>query len=333
MTARATSWSVRGPLLVALVLVLLISLRLGTGSLPSDLLPAALRDAGTLAAGVFLESFPFVVLGAAVSTAVQLWVPQKVFFKVLPKNPIARRCALSLLGVILPVCECGNVPLARGLLQRGFSPAESLTFVLAAPLLNPVTIITTYQAFGFEDGILFARILGGFVIANLVGLIASAHPHQDHMLQPRFAASCAHSHTSGAKQGTVQRGAGMFASEMVALLPALAIGSLLAGLIQVGISQDTLLSLGTHPVWSVVTLIALAGIVSICSTVDAFFMLAFAGVFLPGGIVAFLVFGAMIDVKMLVLLRTTYRPVTLVWVTLAVLFGSLALGFGVNLVA
>lgn len=44
-----------------------------------------------------------------------------------------------------------------------------MTFLLAAPIINPITIITTYQAFGFDDGILVGRILGGLAIANIVG--------------------------------------------------------------------------------------------------------------------------------------------------------------------
>src|SRR5690606_19826730 len=106
------------------------------------------------------------------------------------RTPWLRRMLLSLLGIFLPVCECGNVPLARGLISRGLSPAESITFLLAAPILNPVTIITTYQAFGWDHGILVARILGGFVIANLVGWVFSRHPNPQTVLTPSFAASC-----------------------------------------------------------------------------------------------------------------------------------------------
>ena len=107
---------------------------------------------------------------------VQLWVPQRVLFGILPRTPILRRAALSLLGVLLPVCECGNVPLARGLVVRGIAVPDAITFLLAAPILNPITIVVTYQAFGFSDGILFWRVLGGFLIANFVGWLFSRHP-------------------------------------------------------------------------------------------------------------------------------------------------------------
>ena len=50
---------------------------------------------------------------------------------------------------------------------RGVAVPDAITFLLAAPILNPITIVVTYQAFGFSDGVLFWRVLGGFMIANL----------------------------------------------------------------------------------------------------------------------------------------------------------------------
>lgn len=297
-------------------------------------LPTALQDAVTLSVSVLIESFPFVVLGILLSVIVQLWLPPWVFDRLLPRRPVLRRAALSLLGVLLPVCECGNVPLSRGLIQRGLSPAESLTFLLAAPILNPVTIVTTYQAFGWDHGILVARVLGGFVIANLVGFLFSRHPQPERMLTPAFEASCrAHGHDHDQRSGRTRRSVARFAEESSTILPALVVGSAVAGAIQVGVPRDALVALGSNPLWSVLALMALAFVVSICSNVDAFFMLAFGSVILPGGIVAFLVFGAMIDIKMLALMRTTYTSATLAQVTAIAGLGALTIGLAVNLVA
>ena len=295
-------------------------------------LPTALQDGVTLAVSVFVESLPFIVLGVLLSVVVQIWLPARWIERALPRTPWLRRVLLSLLGIFLPVCECGNVPLARGLISRGLSPAESITFLLAAPILNPVTIITTYQAFGWDHGILVARIVGGFVIANLVGWVFSRHPSPHAVLTPSFAASCEARH--GEETGRRwSRSVARFAEEMSTLLPALLVGCAIAGLIQVGIPREWLEALGSNPLWSVLALMALAFVVSICSNVDAFFMLAFGSVFLPGGIVAFLTFGAMVDIKMVALMRTTFRTATIVQITAIVGLASLVLGLGVNLLA
>jgi len=320
-------------LLAAGLFAALLGLRVATGSLPVEALPNALRDLLTLAVSVLIESLPFVFLGVLLSVLVQVWVPTSVFERLLPRTPLLRRAVMSLLGVLLPVCECGNVPLARGLLMRGLTVPETMTFLLAAPILNPVTIITTYQAFGWDHGILVGRIVGGFVIANLVGWLFSRHPRPGELLTPRFEASCRAHHDHPAHGHRMRRSALGFAEESTAMLPALVIGSFLAGLIQVGVPREVLVALGSNPVWSVLALMVLAFVIAICSNVDAFFILSFGSTFMPGGIVAFLVFGAMVDVKMLALLRTTFTTAALARMTAVVALACLVLGFGVNLVA
>jgi uncharacterized membrane protein YraQ (UPF0718 family) len=297
--------------------------------------PEALRlgdvvqDALTLSISVVIESLPFVILGITLSTAVQLWVPSQLMFRVLPRTPILRRAVLSLLGVMLPVCECGNVPLARSLMTRGLTVADALTFLLAAPILNPITIIVTYQAFGFSDGILFWRVLGGFLIANLIGLLISRHPRQTDLLTPRFHDACqVHDHVGHDRRTEALR---LFTTESSAMLPALFIGSAIAGLIQAVVARDVLLTLGQNPVWSVLALIGLAFVISLCSTVDAFFILSLGSTFSAGAIVAFLVFGPMIDIKMLALLRTTFTARTLAMLTTMVALLTAVLGLALNL--
>lgn len=291
------------------------------------------QDFVTLSLAVIIESIPFVFLGIGLAVVVQVWVPERVLLRVLPRTPILRRMVLSLLGVLLPVCECGNVPLSRGLVMRGLTVPEAMTFLVAAPIVNPVTIITTYQAFGFDDGILVARILGGFAIANLVGWMFSRHPDPDALLTRSFSATCrrARDHAHDDRGGKWRRSIESFSAETTAMMPALLVGSAIAGLIQVAVSRDVLVTLGSNPVLSVFVLMVLAFVISVCSNVDAFFVLALGATFLPGAIVAFLLFGPVIDIKMLALMRTTYSARTLALLTAIVGLSSATIGLAINL--
>jgi len=331
---RPSASGIRTGLVTGLALVLLLlALRAASPALGDSVLPDRLQDLVTLSVSVIVESLPFVILGIVLSIVVQVWVPPGVIERRLPRNPFARRACISFLGMALPVCECGNVPLARGLVVRGFTVPESITFLLAAPILNPITIITTHAAFGWDGWILVARLVGGFLIANVVGWLFSLHPEPDRLLTDEFRAECAlpdpHAH-GGAR---VRKSISLFGREATTIMPALVIGSLLAGLIQVAVPREVLVTLGGSPILSVLALMLLAFVVSVCSNVDAFFVLSFGSVFLPGGIVAFLVFGPVIDVKMLALMRTTYSTRTLVMITSVVALISLALGWGVNAIA
>ncbi len=317
---------------VALVTLLFVVRFLVPSSAASVGMADAARDFATLSISVVIESLPFVFLGIVLSIAVQIWLPEGLLLRRLPRTPILRRMVLSLLGMLLPVCECGNVPLARGLMVNGLTVAESMTFLLAAPILNPITIITTQQAFGWDNNILVARIAGGFAIANLVGWLYSRHPRPADLLTPRFQAACALDDHHGGQPGKAARSVRMFVQETGAMMPALFIGAALAGIIQVAVSREVLVTLGSNPIWSVLALMLLAFVVAICSNVDAFFILSFGATFLPGAIVAFLVFGPMIDVKMLALLRTTFTSKTLVQLSVLVALCAAVLGLAVNYV-
>lgn len=310
----------------------LLAVRALTAEQSSLALPDTAQDLLTLSISVIVESMPFVILGIVLSIAVQVWVPDSWIMRVLPRNPFLRRAAISFIGVFLPVCECGNVPLARGLMVKGFTVSESMTFLLAAPIINPITIITTHQAFGWDDGILAGRIVGGFVIANLIGWLFSRHPNQDSLLTDRFAAECrtdAHGHAASRWQESVA----LFRREASVILPALFIGAVAAGAIQTLVPRSVLVGLGSNPLWSILAMMVLAFVISVCSNVDAFFILPFASTFMPGSIVSFLVFGPIIDIKMLALLRTTFTATTLVQLTVVVALLSALIGLVVNYVA
>ena len=292
-------------------------------------MPTPLQDFLTFLISIVVEALPFVVLGIIISVAVQVWLPEGWLLRRLPKCRWVRQVTISLLGVFVPVCECGNVPLARGLLAQGLSASESLVFLLAAPVLNPVTIITTQQAFANDPVVLAGRMAGGFVIANVVGWVFMRR-RRDELLQPDFIKTCQISRHIHERRWV--RSLELFRHEASHMLPALLFGAAAAALVQVAVPREILLTLGSNPAWSIVAMLALAFVISICSNVDAFFALAFKDTFTAGSLVSFLTFGPMIDIKLLSLMRTTYQPKVLMQVSLLVLLMSAAIGLGVNCV-
>jgi hypothetical protein len=159
-----TAWIVAGAAgLLGLFLVRALAAETGPWSLPDRL-----QDLLTLSISIIIESLPFVILGVLLSILVQVWIPDTWILRILPSTPILRRAAISFLGMFLPVCECGNVPLARGLLVKGFTVSESMTFLLAAP-----TPIGTYAEFDdvAPDGsaILVKDIFGSLMVSLVDG--------------------------------------------------------------------------------------------------------------------------------------------------------------------
>jgi hypothetical protein len=96
----------------------------------------------------------------------------------------------------------------------------------------------------------------------------------------------------------------------------LVLGSAIAAIVQVGIPREIIVGLGQGPVSSIVAMMILAVVVSICSTVDSFFALSFASTFTSGSLLAFLVFGPMIDLKGIGLMLTIFKKKAIVYLFL-----------------
>ena len=326
--ARRSPWV--GVVIGLVIVAALVLIDLFVPTLFAQSLPTRLQDGLTLSLSVLIEALPWVIVGVVLSIVVQVWLPADALQRWLPRNPWGRRAVLSVLGIVVPVCECGNVPFARGLMMRGLAPGEAVTFLIAAPIVNPVVVLTTHAAFGWDGGILVARLVGGFLIANLIGWIYSLHPSPQRMLTERFIATCEHvAHEPGTP---VRRSLTQFLIELRAVMPALVIGSALAGGVQVLVPRDVLVAIGSNPLLSIFAMMALAMTVAICSNVDAFLALSFASTFSSGALVAFLLVGPLVDVKMIALLRTTFTWRTLAGIVGVVLTASFVIAMGVNLV-
>ena len=91
------------------------------------------------------------------------------------------------------------------------------------------------------------------------------------------------------------------------------------------------MSIGRNPVSSVLALQLLAFVLSVCSTVDAFLALSFLNTFSAGAIIAFLVFGPMIDIKSLLMFSGVFRKRIVFYLLLLPFLMALVIGVFVNL--
>jgi uncharacterized membrane protein YraQ (UPF0718 family) len=282
--------------------------------------PAMVKDGLTLFFSIIIEALPFVLLGSLVSAGIRRWVTPEGLQAVMPKNPFLALPLTALLGVFFPVCECGNLPVARQMMRAGMRPAQAVTLLLAAPILNPAVIISTWAAFRFLPSLLVARLGLGFLISVGVGAFFILRGDADIALEQHGTTvdSCElHHDLSG------------FGEELLELLSALAFGALIATVLQLVIPRGALLALGHTSITAIAVMMALAIIVSLCSTVDAFFALAFSSIFPPAALLAFLVVGPMIDFRSLALMTRalTPRAITLmiILVSQSVFLAALAL--------
>lgn len=289
--------------------------------------------------GLLVESLPFVVLGVFISSLIAVFVKPEFILKFKSKNVIISHIQSMFIGILLPVCECGNIPLAKRLILVGFKPSEVITFMLAAPILNPLVLISTLEAFNIDKNIAFIRIISGGLIALLVGLIFSFN-NKELSANNTLVANSSFSFSNPVNQVSNMSNPAInfvhvnffenFRNEFFSVFKVLALGCVLASSFQIFIPRDWISLFATEPLLSVLSMIFLAFLISICSSVDAFFALSLSSAFNLGSIMGFLVFGPMIDIKTLFMLRTIYKPLTLIRLVVLVMLLCTLLGLGVN---
>jgi uncharacterized protein len=276
----------------------------------------------SLVVGILAGATPFLVLGVLVATLIERYAKHEWFSKILVKNKLLSHIYIALFGLFIPVCECGNVPVVRKLMLKGFSLSHVVTFLLAAPIVNPVTIWTTWEAFSYAPWLVFFRIGGGLVIAITIGLVFSTLKNpRDMLLKTESNEEMEHTH-KGVKSFSFH-----FIAEFANIFKMLTFGAIIAALVQVAIPREVLFSLASNPLFSILTMILFAFIISVCSNVDSFIALGLSSTFSLSSLLAFLVFGPMIDIKTVIMLRSTFSTKFIVYLTTLVLIFSTLLAF------
>ncbi|MDQ0060688.1 permease [Paenibacillus harenae] len=277
---------------------------------------------------IILEAFPFILLGVLFSALLQVFVTDELIQRITPKNPVAGVLFGALLGLLFPLCECGMIPVVRRLIRKGMPAYIGIVYLLAGPIVNPIVYTSTYAAFRTTPEMAFARMGLAFAVSVIVGLLlykfmkrsplkgmaahagvtaANNHGHdQDHADHHHH-----HSHEHGASgkgfRARIKSTMAHASDEFFEMGKYLIFGALLTGIIQTAVDRSTLAVFAEQPVFSYLFMMGFAFILSICSTSDAFIASSFSGIFDFGPLLAFLVFGPMIDLKNTLMLLSTFR--------------------------
>jgi uncharacterized membrane protein YraQ (UPF0718 family) len=290
-----------------------------------------LATAWAIFQGLLLEALPFLLIGVLIAGLARWLSPGGRWLQRLPRHPLLGPLVGAGLGFALPACECGNVPVARRLLADGAPLGTALGFLFAAPVLNPIVLASTWAAFPHQPWLLAARPLAALLLALALAAVLQQLPEGE-LLEPALLEERRLGQPL-AVLGLLERRSGLVGAEPAApranarpqrpswssvlehssrefldLATLLVMGCAIAALVQTLLPRDWLLAVGSSPTLSVLSLMLLAVVVSVCSSVDAFLALGFAAQITPGALLAFLVLGPVVDLKLLGLFGVVLRP-------------------------
>lgn len=275
------------------------------------------RAAAVVFGSLVVQAMPFVLVGALAAAVIEVFVPISVFERIgrLPR-PL-RLPAAAFAGMAFPICECGSVPVARQLMLRGLPPSAAVTFMLAAPVMNPIVIVSTIYAYAGRD-VLWTMVLGraglGLLVSMSVGWVLGARRREDLL---RAVGSEPSAVELGPPEPRLRRLAVHLAGDFLFLGRYLLLGAAVAAAVQTFLPQRALTGIAATPIVDALLLMLLAGVLSLCSESDAFIAASFAR-FGPSAQLAFLVFGPMVDLKLGALYAATFRRRVVVTIVVVV---------------
>lgn len=316
----------------------------GTGDVETST-ETSMRGFTLILWSILLEALPFVLLGTIIASLIQVFVTEDMILKILPKNNFSRMVVASLFGLVFPVCECAIIPITRGLLKKGLPTGPAIAFMIATPIVNPIVLLSTYNAFPTMPLMVVYRALGGFVGAVLIGWLVSrfeakavlknAEPapcscgcgHADkHADDVSVLAECDHHHgdtEAGGdycdKPGVLKAVLSHTSAELQSVGMYLIFGAVIAASMQMLVPTDVLTSVGGGRVVSILVMMLLAFVLSLCSEADAFIASTFLLQFSGASVFAFLITGPMIDIKNTLMMLGSFKKKFVVRLILTIL--------------
>lgn len=299
---------------------------------------------------IFFESLPFLLLGAFLSSIVETYVSNETIAKIIPKSKILGSIVGVFLGFFLPACDCAVIPVSKRLLKKKVPINVAISFMLASPIINPVVLLSTYNAFYRTDPEIFwYRLLFGIIIALLIGIIVGIifgkkkviannlidddgaeclHCHkneekteiEDDFKDLEKNCHCHHEkHTHHSIKKDILSICRHTAYDLFEVVKYLMFGALIASLVQVLLPRNILVVFNNNQVLSIIILMLFAYLVSLCSTSDSFVGKSLLSTFNKSSIIAYLLLGPMIDIKNTIVLFGNYKK-SFVWTLIALIF-------------
>ena len=269
-----------------------------------------ITDISIIFISIILEAIPFFILGVLLSSLIQEFVSEDTLKRLIPKNPFLGSIVGILIGFFIPTCDCAVIPVAKRLIKKNVPLNVCISFMLASPIVNPVSILSTIYAFRkVMPQMIFYRIGFGILVAFLTGILISFISKKRNIVINGDAdnnfCSCG---------GEYQNSDSHFwniiwnsKEEFLGIMKYLIIGTLITTIMQFIINTTSLNLIVNNKIIQIIVMMLFAYIISLCSTADAFVGRTFLNQVSNSSILAFLLLGPMIDLKNTLVLSDNFE--------------------------
>ena len=272
-------------------------------------IPGSWLNVNTIFLSIVLEAIPFILLGVFASALIQTFVSEETIKKFLPKNAVGAIIPAAILGAIFPICECAIIPVVRRLIKKGMPLHVGVVFLVGAPILNPVVVASTYYAFNGDTTILYGRFGLAFVLSIIIGLLMLLLFNNQNQLRwtKDELVGRVDEQTPVVTQNKLKSTLNHASDEFFSIGKYFIAGAFIASLFQTFLDRSILVAIGSNDVLGPGVMMAFAYVLSLCSEADAFVAASFGSTFTTGSLLAFLIYGPMLDLKNTFMLFAYFR--------------------------
>ncbi|OJV66824.1 MAG: hypothetical protein BGO41_05250 [Clostridiales bacterium 38-18] len=290
--------------------------------------------------GVFLQAFPFLMLGVILSSLIQVYVSSDWVESHFPKSIGKGALVAIITGFFLPVCDCASVPVFKSLIKKGVPLPAAITFLTVSPVINPVIIFSTYYAFGGNWRFVIERVLLGVIVALVTSLYFHFKPSTEitnEIIKQETTPTIILDSLSVVKKKNKQPIMAVIhhsKSEFLDVSRYLVFGIFISAIIQSVLPNFTFdgSTLLFEPIY-IIGGILLAFLLSLCSSSDALVAQSFQYSVPRSALLAFLVFGPMMDIKNVAMLSAAFNKKFIIKLTITIavaVFAVLLIAFAVS---
>lgn len=293
-------------------------------------------DSGLLGSTLFhstlwtllLESAPALLLAYLLAGALTTWIPGRPAAWINRGSNFGQSVRGMVVGLPLPVCSCGVVPLYRSLSKQGAASGGAIAFLIATPELSLDALILSWPLLG--GWMTAGRLVAAAAVALMVGvLVGRLYPNPSSPIStPGDSVDDCCSTPPSRLKGTLRAGLVDLVDETA---PWIVVGLVVAAALQPLLNPDWVTAI---PSWVQVPVFALLGIpMYVCASgaTPLMAVLLIKGIS-PGAALAFLLTGPATNLTTFgVVASALGRRPALVF-ALATLAAAVACGYLVNLV-
>ncbi len=280
---------------------------------------------------VILQSFPYIIIGAGASAILEVFIPADLIKKLSKGNTFRNVLIFASFGFIMPICECGIIPVIKRLRDKGVPTGPLVAYLLAAPAFQPIVFFSTYSAFNNNLEIALYRCLGSFIIAVIIALIMrnqisikkipvksaldiNENSNTDNQSLPNSEHShnhdCGHHHCHSCcdtnSNDKSARFMTAFFNDFSMILKYLVVGAFFSSIFSYYNPVDLYNNPQIVSIGSIFIMMVMAVLLSVCSEADAFVAYSF-NYFPLASKMAFMWLGPIMDIKLIILYASIFN--------------------------